>query len=273
MTVKGPAYVIAGKGRWGSRIYAMLEAEGRRVTALAGTRVGAHEDLDAYGKRWAKDFDASSAQVAWLCVPPGAHVSKLIWAALTAGLHVLVEKPWILSQDETLLLQLGAKRAHLQTAVHFEYCLLDGVEKWRGEFSQRDDLEFGGAFHVSAGNPLGIAPMQNLGSHLMAMRLYAAPLSRISTIDCGYEQADKRGIWLESGVKRIAEIDFLGSKEPIVQRYAARFEAAVEGREEGTFPFDFGFGLRVKQELETLCLKSAAANVNSASSEASPREK
>jgi hypothetical protein len=264
MTAKGPAYVIAGKGRWGSRIYAMLEAQGRRVSALAGTRVGAEEDLDAYGRRWAKALEASGAQVAWLCVPPGEHVSKLMWAALSAGLHVLVEKPWILSRDETSLLQLAAKRARLQTAVHFEYGLLKEVDKWRGEFSQRDDLEFGGVFKVSAGNPLGIAPLQNLGSHLMAMRLYAAPLSRVATIECGYEQPDARKFWLDANAKRIAAIDFLGSKEPIVQRFVARLEATMAGNDAEPFPFDFEFGLRVKEELEKLRIESTATNVESA---------
>ena len=92
----------------------------------------------------------------------------------------------------------------------------------------------------------GFRPMQNLGSHLLAMREYAVPHSGLSKIRCGYELPDQRMVWLESGKQRVASIDFLGSKEPIVQRFVARFENSLDGK---PFPFDFAFAQRVNENL------------------------
>ncbi len=138
----------------------------------------------------------------------------LIRAALTAGLQVIVEKPWIYTPAETAQLQDAATRAGLKGGVHFEYCLSSEIESWRRQYEQQDGLEFGGAFNVHAADHLGISAMQNLGSHLMAMREYAVPHSRLSKIYCGYELPDERMVWLDSAKQRVASIDFLGSKEP-----------------------------------------------------------
>ena len=170
----------------------------------------------------------------------------LIRAGFAAGLHVIVEKPWIYTRVETTELQGAATRAGLQGGVHFEYCLLSEIENWRRQYKQQDGLEFGGTFNVHAADHLGISAMQNLGSHLMAMREYAVPHSRLSKIHCGYELADERMVWLSSDERRVASIDFLGSKEPIVQRFLARFENSLSGK---PFPFDFDFAQRVNEKL------------------------
>jgi hypothetical protein len=107
-------------------------------------------------------------------------------------------------------------------------------------------LEFGGTFNVHAADHLGISAMQNLGSHLMAMREYAVPHSRLSKIYCGYELPDERTVWLDAGKQRVATIEFLGIKEPIVQRFVARFENSLDG---SVFPFDFAFAHRVNENL------------------------
>ena len=88
--------------------------------------------------------------------------------------------------------------------------------------------------------------MQNLGSHLVAMREYAVPQSGLSEILCGYELPDERMVWLKSGNERVASIDFLGSREPIVQRFLALFEKSLFGK---PFPFDFAFAQRVNENL------------------------
>jgi hypothetical protein len=247
------AYAIVGQGRWGTRIHGMLGGEGKRVRFVPGTRQGADENADDYSSRMAEGFLRSGAQVAWLCVPPGRHVVLLIRAAIAAGLHLIVEKPWIYSSAETEALLDAARRANVQTAVDFEYCFLDEVGKWREEFFERADLRFGGKFHVAAADHAGIPALQNLGSHLLAMREFAAPRSLVSGVSCAYEAVNERKVWLEAGSGvRVAEIDFFGSKEPIVQRFLARFEASVQGREDASFPFDFSFGGRVKEQLEAL---------------------
>jgi hypothetical protein len=241
-----PAYLIVGKGRWGARMRTMLAGEGRRAEFASGLRRESDESSGAHESRLAQTFSGSSAQIAWLCVPPGPHVPTLIRAAITAGLHVIVEKPWIYSREETALLQSAATNAGLTAGVHFEYCLLSEIENWRRLYERENGLEYGGVFDVRAGDHLGISAMQNLGSHLVAMREYAVPHCSLSEIHCGYELQDQRMVWLESGKQRVASIDFLGSKEPIVQRFLARFENGLDGK---PFPFDFAFAQRVNENL------------------------
>jgi hypothetical protein len=242
----GPAYLIVGKGRWGARMHAMLVGEGRRAEFASGLRRQSNESSRAHESRLAQTFSNSSAQIAWLCVPPGAHVPILIRSAFAAGLHVIVEKPWVYSREERALLQDAATKAGLKGGVHFEYCLLSEIENWRRQYEQQDGLEFGGTFNVHAADHLGISAMQNLGSHLMAMREYAVPHSRLSKILCGYELPDERMVWLDSDKQRVTTIEFLGSKEPIVQRFVSRFENSLGGK---PFPFDFAFAQRVNENL------------------------
>jgi hypothetical protein len=241
-----PAYLMVGRGRWGARMHAMLTGEGRRAEFASGLRRQSNESSGAHESRLAQTFSHSSAQIAWLCVPPGAHVPTLIRAAFAAGLHVIVEKPWIYTRAETTELQGAATRAGLKGGVHFEYCLLSEIENWRRQYEQQDGLEFGGTFNVHAADHLRISAMQNLGSHLMAMREYAVPHSRLSEIRCGYELPDERMVWVDSDKKRVASIDFLGSKEPIVQRFVSRFENSLGGE---PLPFDFDFAQRVNENL------------------------
>jgi hypothetical protein len=231
------------------RMHAMLVGEGRRAEFAAGLRRGTNENSGAYESRLAQTFSDSFAQIAWLCVPPGAHVPMLIRAAFAVGLHVIVEKPWLYSSQETALLQDAATKARLQGGVHFEYCLLSEIENWRRQHARQDDLAFGGTFNVHAADRLGISAVQNLGTHLVAMREYAVPHSRLSNIYCGYELPDERTVWLDSAERRVATIDFLGSKEPIVQRFLVRFENSLDG---STFPFDFAFAQRVNENVRLI---------------------
>jgi hypothetical protein len=242
----GPAYLIVGRGRWGTRIHAMLVGEGRRVEFASSLRRESNESSSAHEWRLAQTVLDSSAQVVWLCVPPGAHVPALIRATFAAGLHVIVEKPWVYSREETNLLQDVATRAGLKGGVHFEYCLLSEIENWRRQYEQQDGLEFGGTFNVHAADHLGISAMQNLGSHLTAIHEFAVPHSRLSKIHCGYELPDERRVWLDSDKQRVANIDFLGSKEPIVQRFLTQFENSLDGK---PFPFDFAFAQRANENL------------------------
>jgi len=240
----GPAYLIVGRGRWGARMYSMLVGEGRRAEFASGLRRMSDESTDAHESRLSETLADSSAQIAWLCLPPGAHVPRFIRAAFAAGLQVIVEKPWIYSRDETALLQGVASRAGLKGGVHFEYCLLSEIENWRRQYEGENGLEFGGTFNVHSADHLGISAMQNLGSHLVAMREYAVPHSRLSKILCGYELPDERMVWLEAGKKRVANLEFLNSPEPIIQRFVTRFENSLDGK---PFPFDFAFAQRVNE--------------------------
>ncbi|MGA2096113.1 MAG: hypothetical protein ABSH39_07435 [Candidatus Acidiferrum sp.] len=244
-----PNYVILGRGRWAGRMQTILAAEGRGVTNIPEARRAFGESDSAYVSRLAAGMSASGAQIAWLCVLPGPHVAFLIEAALDAGLHIVVEKPWQGSPRLTEALAAKAKSLRRVIAVHFEYCLLEEVQRWRRDFHPGKGLRFGGHFLLSRPDHMGISAMENLGSHLLAIREYAAAQSDVQEIRCGYEQPDERSVWLEKRNTRVALLNLLENKEPIIQRFAAKVE---ESFETGDFPFDLEFALRVAKGIAAL---------------------
>jgi predicted dehydrogenase len=243
---EAPSYAILGRGRWANRIHGILAGEGRRSVFIEGARRNPSESESDYIARLAGRLSDSASQIAWLCTSPGPHVPLMAEAAVTAGLHVIVEKPWLLSHSETQPLSSLAISKRVLAAVHCEYCLLEGIEHWRAQFGQGAGLLFGGHFHVNRSDHLGIPAIDNLGYHLLAIREYAVPESISAEISCAYERPDERRVWLESGHKTIGSIDFLGSDEPIIQRYIAKFEAALDGP---SFPFDLDFAARTAAAL------------------------
>src|SRR3979411_184852 len=88
-----PAYVILGRGDWAKRMHPIIGGESRKVSVIEETRQYSDEKESAYIARLTAAMIASGAQIAWLCVLPGPHVSSMIQAALEAGLHVIVESP------------------------------------------------------------------------------------------------------------------------------------------------------------------------------------
>ena len=239
-----PKYVVAGRGRWAARMQAILSADHRLIASVEGTRQGPMEDLAVYRQRLSAAFKASGAQIAWLCVPPGGHIPSIIQAAVEAGLHVIVEKPWFCSSEETHRLQGLGKSCGRVLAIHYEFCLLQEVQRWRELPSGGEGLSFGGRMHVNRPNHLGIPALDNLGCHLFSIHQSCVPRSSIAEIDCAYEQPDQRCVWLAEGNKPIAQIDLLAHQEPIIQRFFARVEAAIRGDE---FPFDLSFALKVAE--------------------------
>jgi len=246
---EAPAYVILGRGRWAARMQGILASEGRNVSLVAETRRASGETDDLYRARLSSAMTASKAQIAWLCVLPGPHVPFLIDAALDANLHVVAEKPWQASPLITASLIARAKVLRRLIAVHFEYCLLEEVERWRRDFHPGSGLRFGGHFFLNRPDHTGMTAMDNLGSHLLAIRAYAAPKSAVQEIRCGYEQPDERCVWLEKRNSRAAFIDLLANKEPIIQRFIAKAEASLEGAD---FPFDLEFARRIANETAAL---------------------
>jgi hypothetical protein len=242
-----PDYVMIGRGRWATRMHGVLEELGRRVTTLAASprRQPDTEEDDHYEARMVDTFAKSGASVAWLCVAPGPHVSPLVRAALSAGMHVLAEKPWPCSEDETAALTALARRAGRAVGVHFEYCLLDDVQRWRDRLNGGDGLEFGGRFVTPAADRMGISAVDNLGCHLRAIRQYAVPHASIAEITCGYERPAERLVWVWAPGRPRQEIDFLHQSQPIIQRFVALFEEHLGSPQRAEeFPFDMTFALR-----------------------------
>jgi len=243
---EGPGYVILGRGRWAVKMRPIIAAEGRSVAAIEKTRQTPAESDSSYVARLAEAMKTNGAEIAWLCVVPGPHVPLMIRAALEAGLHVLVEKPWYGSSEVTRQLQVLAHSKKRLLAVHFEYLVLDEVEKWKRDFHPGKGMQLGGRFFLSRADQTGIPAIDNLGCHLLAIREYAVPSSEVSEIHCGYELPDERLVWIERGGQRLSSIDLFTHGQPIIQRFIKKVEAALDG---AAFPFDLDFALRVANQL------------------------
>lgn len=246
---EGPAYVVLGRDRWATRLRGILAPEHRHVTRIEETRRASGESDVAYKSRLAEAMSASGARIAWLAVLPGPHIPLMMEAALDAGLHVVVEKPWQGSQFLTKMLAAKAKSLHCLITIHFECCLLEEVERWHGEIHPGTGLRFGARFFLNRPDHKGISAMDNLGSHLLAICAYVVPKSAIQEIRRGYEQQDERCVWPEKRKTRTAFIDLLANKEPIIQRFIAKVESSLEG--EG-FPLGFEFAMLVAKEAKTI---------------------
>ena len=219
---EGPAYVILGRGRWAKRMHPIIAGEGRSVGAIEETRQQPSETEAKYVSRLTQAMKESAAQIAWLCVSPGPHVTLMIQSAIEAGLHVVVEKPWYGSKE---------------------------VQKWRQEFYPGPGLRLGGRFFLSRSDQTGMPAIDNLGCHLLAIREWTVPSSEVSEILCGYELPDERLVWIERKGQRIDSIDLLNHRQLIVQRFMEKVEAALDG---AAFPFDLDFALRVANQLNAL---------------------
>jgi hypothetical protein len=241
-----PSYAILGRGRWAKIMQGILANEGRSTTLIEGTRRIERESETDYKSRLSARMKESAAQIAWLCTTPGPHVPLMTEAAVDAGLHVIVEKPWLHSREQTHDVYEFARSKGRLIGIHHEYCLLDGIQEWRKQFGGGKGLQFGGRFSMNRPDRVRIPAIDNFGCHLMAIWEYAVPESGLAGISCEYERPDERRVWLESNQRTIASVDFLGSSERIIQRYIAAFEAAIGT---GSFPFDLDFAARVAERL------------------------
>ena len=243
---EAPAYVILGRGRWARKLLPIIAGERRSVRVIEETRQRAAETSQVYITRLAETMTSSGGQIAWLCVAPGAHVSLMVQAGLEAGLHVIVEKPWYGSAEDTERLQALARARGRLLAIHFEYLVHREVENWRKDFHPGTGMRLGGHFFLGRADASGIPAIDNLGSHLMAIREFAVPGGEISAIECAYERPAERAVWIERGGQRIASIDLLKGSERIIQDFRKKVEAALDG---AAFPFDLEFAWRVANQL------------------------
>jgi hypothetical protein len=243
---EAPSYAVLGRGRWAKIMQGILAGEGRRSTLIEDTRRAERESETDYKARLFARMKGSAAQIAWLCTTPGPHVPLMTEAAVDAGLHVIVEKPWLHSREQTRAVSEFARFKGRLIGIHHEYCLLDGIQEWRKRFGGGKGLQFGARFSMNRPNRVGISPIDNFGCHLLAIQEYAVPKSGLAGISCEYERPDERRVWLENDQRTIASVDFLGSSERIIQRYISAFEAALDT---GSFPFDLDFATRVAERL------------------------
>ncbi len=243
-----PEYAILGNGCWAGVMHGILSQQSK-VTIVPQTRRLEQESDPEYQTRMGASLAATAAQAAWICVPPSPNTLLLAAAAVNNRMHVLAEKPWIWPAFSSQPILAQASANGVLVGVHYEYCLLDAVESWRSQHRSRAGLQFRGRFTTSAPDRLRIPALENLGSHLFAIREYAVPGAEVSAIDCGYDQPDQRVVSLTHGDRSIAEIDFSDNREPIIQRFINRFERAMVG---DSFPFTLDFALRVLSALKAL---------------------
>lgn len=211
------------------------------MVAVGNLRAGPGERPDDHLDRLVEQLRGTGARFAWLCVSPGPHVPLLARAAIEAGLHLMAEKPWRYANQTPVLRRLAEARGVL-VGVDFEYCLLLGVDRWRDSLSGGDGLRFGGTFTVPGPDRLGIPAIDNLGSHLLAIREFAVPRSKLGNLECGYGRTPVRVVWVEDDDRRAAEVDFTAGGEPVLQRVLHGFESATR---DGDFPLDLAFAERV----------------------------
>jgi len=242
-----PAYVILGRGQWAQRIRSIIAAEGHGVSLIEETRQQQAEANEQCLERIANAIQRTGAGIAWICTAPGLHVHLMIEAALEAGAHVIVEKPWYGSEEESRRLQTLASSRGRIIALHFEYLVLKEVEECKSVLYPGEGCRFGGRFFLSRPDHTGIPAIDNLGCHLFSIREYVAPASTISGMVCGYQQPDERLAWFDRGGERVATFDLLRHNQRIIQVFMQKVEAALDG---AAFPFDLNFASRVARELE-----------------------
>lgn len=250
-----PAYVILGRGRWAQKMEIILAGEGNRVTTIRETRQLETESDASYVSRLAESMKVSRAEIAWLCVSPGRHVSLMIQAAIEAGLHVIAEKPWYGSAAETASLQKLARARRRLIGVHFEYLVHGEVEKWKSRFGPGSGVRFGGHFFLSRADHLGLPAIDNLGCHLFAIREFAVPASEVAEMRCAYERPEERLVWLEQEGTQIAAINLFQGSDRIIQGFMKKVEAALDG---AAFPFDLDFALQVQEQLNAFKARGKA---------------
>ena len=236
-----PKYVILGNGRWAGVIHGIL-AQQRQVVLVDGTRRLDGESDPEYQARIARALTKTGATVAWICVPPSPNTPALTSAAIDSGMSVIAEKPWNWGEEASQLLIAQAHARGVLIGVHYEYCLLDAVEAWRGRWQRGAGLHFSGRYTTSRPDRLGIPALENLGCHLFAIHAYAVPEAAISAIYCGYGEGEERIVMLGGGQRSMTAIDFSSNQEPIIQRYIERFEEGLGGTQ---FPFTLGFAVEV----------------------------
>jgi hypothetical protein len=240
------SYAILGRGHWASVIRDVLTGMGRRSTFIEEARRKTSEADSEYKARLAAKLADSHAQIAWICTPPGTHVPLMMEAAIAAGLHAIGEKPWPYSLKEMRPCLALAHAKNRQVGVHFEYCLLEAVEGWRTHLAPGAGLQFGGHFRLAGPDRIGMPAIDNLGCHLFAIREYAVPQAKLSEIVCDYGHLNERKAWIEKDQRQVASTSFRDTKEPIIQRYVAKFESALD---DAAFPFDLEFAARVADSL------------------------
>lgn len=242
---------IIGRGQWGTRIAKILDDSSFEVKVLDISRRGAEEDKGDYQER-VTDLLKRQAQnlgAIWLAVPPGDQ-ELLVRSALGLGNNVVVEKPWMVSREETEELIVLSRSRGLQVGLHHQYPFLKSLMNLNNMISPTDQgAIFSGQFTTSKRNRFSIPALYILGSHLLAIKCLLFPGAKIGTINVAYKHVKERWISIESQSHKFV-VDLLNNSEPIIQRFIVSFEEHIGLDRE--FPINLRLGLQVNEELKKL---------------------
>lgn len=233
-------YAVIGRGAWGKQIANILNGMGRSVMVLPISRRHGGQSIEQYQSAVNKHLIKSSCNqdVVWLAVPPNDQV-LLASLLLENKYHVIVEKPWMASSQESSDIMATAQSSNRQISVHYQYCLLDELTKTRIEYNScAEDVIFSGVFTIARPNRLKIPALANLGSHLLAIRQYHFPGTTLGNIQSAYESESQRMCCLQDN-SRSLKVNFLGNREPLVQRFIHEFEASIHNDRPNRFGLEF----------------------------------
>ena len=245
-------YSVLGNGVWGKRVVDILRGMGRKVHPIYfsyKSLVGKGEYLEYLSENLKKA--KISSDILWVAIPPNDQFS-ICELATDIGFHQIYEKPWNVVSEQANRLHESALKRNLTVGVHFQYCYLDRLKFIADIISSQDSsTEFSGIFNISRINRLNIDPMDNLGVHLVAIKMLHFKSSTITSIKSSYNEADERKLSLTNKDGGIIEmLDFNHCAEPIIQRYIEAFENSIEMCE--SFQLDIDFARKVSLELSSI---------------------
>ncbi len=255
--VHSSRYIVVGQGRWGSQVSNILKKCGCKTSACPISRPGKDENLESYREKAHAIFKkaASNADIVWLAIPP-PNQALLADAALDAGLHVVAEKPWTSPQAISKQLAIKAQAKGLLFGVHYQYCLLNSAQLLSAKLHGPEDVaqSFSGRFTISKKNRLGLSALENLGSHLLAIRQFHFPKSSLGQIVVAYDAKNCRYFELKTP-KKTHRVNFLDCKQPLVQEFISMFEECLNTEKD--FPLNLQFAQLVQQDMQKV-LKSSS---------------
>lgn len=222
-----PRYTILGSGRWAHILVEILNGIGRQAAMIGSIRRQPDESDISYRARLT-DRLSGAGDIVWIAVPPGPHSVAMVEAALDAGRHIIVEKPWPADPSQSRFIETRAAMLGLRCAVHFQYLFLDAIQSLRATGNDGADMVFSGQFTIARASANGVPAGPNLGSHLVSLWRVAFPAAALGSLVVGYEQVNRRMMCLESE-EATRMVDFTDNAEPIIQRFIKAFETGTPG--------------------------------------------
>lgn len=242
---------VIGRGQWGSRIAKILQDCSFDIKVLDISRRGPEESKLIYQERITDLLEKHSQNLIaiWVAVPPGDQ-EVLVRSALGLRKNVVVEKPWMVSREETEALISLSRRCGRQVALHHQYTFLEALTNLHSRIDPMDqDAVFSGQFTTSKPDRLAIPALYNFGSHLLAVKCLLFPGAQIGALRVGYNEVDRRWVSIDWASHQFS-LDFTDHREPLIQRYIEAFEQHIASDQE--FPMNLRLGLKVNEELKAI---------------------